>query len=837
MAISTITASTLSTSKSGAQGSTPSVKPVPSSDSDTGFTPTPVAKVALSENPVTNGGTITLGSRGPEVAKLKTLLRDAGFYTGVINEEMGSMGVEALKKAKLALKLGGPVDVAGSTTLQALEKAAIARRRQSTLTPRVDQHTLHSPEAEKLSGVSALMMTLARARGGQLPFGPQDAAALKALSDQVYVRGQGHSGAAMAQVMRNAGLPAQFVLKGTVQDIVKTLQTGQNVPLGVESLTGRVQSTTTSRRYGTLTEGALINRDFGAEGHWVSVTGFEGPPSNPTHFLVNDPDSGAQLRMERKELERAAVAPAMWMIHNPRAVLQPGAVAPEVKPSPPVVQPQRDLNAILGEYRPKGASGLTASQDGLPAGVASSKKMALNDLGRLTRYAADFQAAGERFGVPPALLAAIASRESRGGAVLDSRGWGDGGWGFGLMQVDRGSHTPRGGPFSREHIMQAAGILQSSLDAVKAQHPSWPAEQQLRGAVAAYNAGVQNVQTMAGMDLGTTGNDYSNDVWARAQVLTQHFGSKAEPDPNPRLPALLRLGDSGPEVSRLQRALNDFGAQPRLEVDGVFGPSTEKAVRSFQAKAGLEVDGVAGFDTWRALESTDGLEVKPGSTGPLVRELKELLKATGYYTEVINDLMGADGVAALRRAKAALKLGGPSDVAGPTTFEALRKASKRDIRNHPWLQTLGNARLDDGPVSSCVATTLGNLDRLGIPSFEGGTTLDPNNCRGAMVQMIQNGHWTSLPLPGSTERTIRSTYGTVQAQVISADAYERMAFAGQIPSGAIIFQTRHGWSSNEGPYGNDMGIVRDRGRATHNYQTMPPIIYGDAKEVVILVPA
>ena len=156
--------------------------------------------------------------------------------------------------------------------------------------------------------------------------------------------------------------------------------------------------------------------------------------------------------------------------------------------------------------------------------------------------------------------------------------------------------------------------------------------------------------------------------------------------------------------------------------------------------------------------------------------------------------------------------------------------------SHPWLTKLATSSLRSGPDGSCVATTLGNMDRLGIPSFSGGTTADPNNSRGAMVQMVQAGKWTSLNLPGSSRRTIRSAYGTISAYVINADSYERMAKNGQIPSGAIIFQTRHGWSVNSGASGNDMGIVRDRGRYTFNYKLMSPIIYSDAKEVVILVP-
>ena len=256
---------------------------------------------------------------------------------------------------------------------------------------------------------------------------------------------------------------------------------------------------------------------------------------------------------------------------------------------------------------------------------------------------------------------------------------------------------------------------------------------------------------------------------------------------------------------------------------------------------GLSVDGVAGPATWEALSApakpAEPFQVGAGSKGPQVTALKEAMKNAGFYTGVINAEMGPDGLAALRKAKAALKLGGDPEVAGQLTLDTIRAAARGGGNiEHPWLQKLATARLDNGADGSCVATTLGNMDRLGIPSFNGGTTADANNSRGAMVQMVKGDRWTSLNLPGSQARTIRSAYGTVQAQVLDADAYERLALAGKIPSGAILFQTRHGWDSPNGPYGNDMGIVRDGGRVTHNYRPMSPIIYGDAKEVVVLVP-
>jgi hypothetical protein len=171
-----------------------------------------------------------------------------------------------------------------------------------------------------------------------------------------------------------------------------------------------------------------------------------------------------------------------------------------------------------------GASAATASQDGLPEGVQSSRAMAQTDLGRIKAIADRFVTAASKFGVPAAVLAAIASRESRGGAQLDSNGFGDKGNAFGVMQVDRRFHVLEGtsDPASLEHIEQATGIFAQNLDEVERKHPDWEDEFVLKGAVAAYNFGVGNVQTKEGIDEGTTGNDYGSDVIARAQYYVNH---------------------------------------------------------------------------------------------------------------------------------------------------------------------------------------------------------------------------------------------------------------------------------------------------------------------------
>lgn len=172
-----------------------------------------------------------------------------------------------------------------------------------------------------------------------------------------------------------------------------------------------------------------------------------------------------------------------------------------------------------------GASSITAMQDGLSSGIASSHTMANTDLSRVKSLLTVFRQIGAKFDVPPALIAALASRESRCGNVLDPNGWGDWGNGFGILQVDKNFHTVRGAnsPTSEAHIEQAIEIFANYRRQVQVKHPGWEDEYVLKGAVVAYNSGVNNVQTKAGMDIGTTGGDYGSDVIARAQFYIGHL--------------------------------------------------------------------------------------------------------------------------------------------------------------------------------------------------------------------------------------------------------------------------------------------------------------------------
>lgn len=64
-----------------------------------------------------------------------------------------------------------------------------------------------------------------------------------------------------------------------------------------------------------------------------------------------------------------------------------------------------------------------------------------------------------------------------------------------------------------------------------------------------------------------------------------------------------RAGAQDDRVSQLQADLNDLGADPRLDVDGRYGPATRRAVREFQAVAGITADGIAGPVTEAAIQT------------------------------------------------------------------------------------------------------------------------------------------------------------------------------------------------------------------------------------------
>ena len=89
---------------------------------------------------------------------------------------------------------------------------------------------------------------------------------------------------------------------------------------------------------------------------------------------------------------------------------------------------------------------------------------------------------------------------------------------------------------------------------------------------------------------------------------------------------ILKRGSQGKEVKSLQEYLG-------IDVDGVFGPGTEKSVKEWQATNKLSADGIVGPATWNAmgLATTDG-EEHIYDPAPRLRVHRHMLPPHEYMT-------------------------------------------------------------------------------------------------------------------------------------------------------------------------------------------------------------
>jgi hypothetical protein len=174
----------------------------------------------------------------------------------------------------------------------------------------------------------------------------------------------------------------------------------------------------------------------------------------------------------------------------------------------------------------------------------------LEDLEAAARYGATIIAAAGDFGLPPALIVALGSRESRWGAALSPKGptgtadltpraflgphrsapLPPDGLGFarGLMQIDHDAHEfARSGPWREPdaNVRYACSVLAGFRPLLRRQTVlHGPAL--TRAALAAYNCGLDNLLRAVryGLDLDfyTVGRDYSRELLSRAGFFEAH---------------------------------------------------------------------------------------------------------------------------------------------------------------------------------------------------------------------------------------------------------------------------------------------------------------------------
>jgi peptidoglycan hydrolase-like protein with peptidoglycan-binding domain len=144
------------------------------------------------------------------------------------------------------------------------------------------------------------------------------------------------------------------------------------------------------------------------------------------------------------------------------------------------------------------------------------------------------------------------------------------------------------------------------------------------------------------------------------------------------LPRTVNRGDTGDEVTEVQRLLTNLLYQPG-PIDGDFGPLTETAVVAFQKANGLKTDGVVGPLTWTKLLSPGASEgahplpptVKYGDSNDIVKQLQAALNFKGASPALKAD--GIFGPLTLAAVKAFQKANGLAvdGIVGPITWGKL----------------------------------------------------------------------------------------------------------------------------------------------------------------------
>lgn len=154
---------------------------------------------------------------------------------------------------------------------------------------------------------------------------------------------------------------------------------------------------------------------------------------------------------------------------------------------------------------------------------------------------------------------------------------------------------------------------------------------------------------------------------------------------------LLKLGDSGPQVTELQQQLTQEGCYSG-PITGAFGELTEEGVKQCQIKYGLEPDGIVGAQTSAALfrggnptptypTTTDatatyynpptyGQVLRNGDAGDAVARIQQQLSALGFYRGAMDGYFGIDTELAVRdfqRSRGLLEDG----IVGDQVYQAL----------------------------------------------------------------------------------------------------------------------------------------------------------------------
>jgi peptidoglycan hydrolase-like protein with peptidoglycan-binding domain len=253
--------------------------------------------------------------------------------------------------------------------------------------------------------------------------------------------------------------------------------------------------------------------------------------------------------------------------------------------------------------------------------------------------------------------------------------------------------------------------------------------------------GVVDAQTSAAINGASAGG-----VAAAATPTHVSKSENAKPTPTP--------------IARLQAALG-------VEVDGSYGPETEKAVRRLQASHHLHLDGVVGAATWRALGISEHTTINPPpkSGGGVHSDSKHAKSHTSTHashpvsgSEAVRRLqealhLQADGnfgpetEAAVKRMQAHRGLS-PDGVVGPETWSALGIDSHTTL--HPHHSHKSSSSSSGGGSSSVISRVIAAADEIATRPYvygggHGSFQSVGYDCSGSVSYALHGGGLLSSP--------------------------------------------------------------------------------------------
>ncbi len=137
---------------------------------------------------------------------------------------------------------------------------------------------------------------------------------------------------------------------------------------------------------------------------------------------------------------------------------------------------------------------------------------------------------------------------------------------------------------------------------------------------------------------------------------------------------LIKKGSSGEKVVDIQRRLKLLGYDlGQNEIDGIFGPETEKAIKQFQKDRAISVTGVVDAECWQELVDA-GYSIgdrllylkEPPFRGDDVRVLQSWLKTLGFFRSKENGIFNRSTYKALIEFQKNMKLNTDGILGGDT---------------------------------------------------------------------------------------------------------------------------------------------------------------------------